>query len=149
MYHATLLDGYTIHKDDLNWFELKKLVSLTVYDRSAEDEVIDKAKKADIVLTNKVPITQTTIANLPKLKYIVSLATGTDHIDLAACKYYNIGVSNLKDYATHSVAQLVLSFIFDWLYRLDHYRKDMQKYEWTKCLDFSYEIAPIEELRNQ
>ena len=65
-----VLDGYTLNPGDLSWKDLKSLGTLTVYDKTAADSIFERAKEAEIVLTNKTVLTREIIETLPKLRYI-------------------------------------------------------------------------------
>ena len=77
-----ILDAYTSSLDDLNWDAFKTLGELTVYDRTPKDKIIERAKDADAVLTNKVPMFKDQLDRLPNLKYLGILATGYNNVDL-------------------------------------------------------------------
>jgi glycerate dehydrogenase len=71
-----ILDGYTLNPGDLSWDELKKLGDVTIHDRTPADKVVERAKDAEIVFTNKTPIGEEALNQLSSLKYIGVLATG-------------------------------------------------------------------------
>jgi lactate dehydrogenase-like 2-hydroxyacid dehydrogenase len=79
-----VLDGYTLNPGDLSWDEIGKLGELTVYDRTAPNEIVERTRKADIILTNKAPVSAITLEKLPDLKFITVMATGYDIVDIAA-----------------------------------------------------------------
>ena len=81
-----VLDGYAANPGDLNWDELRTLGECEIYDRTAPDEVLERSKDAEAILTNKVVITAEHMASLPNLKYIGVIATGYNIIDVAAAK---------------------------------------------------------------
>ena len=74
--NIVVLDGYVCNSGDLSWESLHALGNCTIYDRTAPEEMIERAKDADIVLTNKVCFHATDFNQLPKLKYIGVIATG-------------------------------------------------------------------------
>ena len=65
-----VLDGYTLNPGDLSWDEIGKLGELTVYDRTAPNEIVKRTGKAEIILTNKAPVSAITLEKLPDLKFI-------------------------------------------------------------------------------
>lgn len=81
-----VLDGYTLNPGDLSWDNINALGDLTVYDRTDEKEIIKRAQGAEIILTNKTPLSEQTISKLPDLKYIGVLATGYNIVDIEAAK---------------------------------------------------------------
>lgn len=89
------LDGYAANPGDLSWDALKTFGNLTVYPRTAPEDVAERAKDADAVLVNKVNITDEVMARLPKLKYIGVLATGYNVVDVDAAHRRGIVVTNI------------------------------------------------------
>ena len=109
----TVLDGYTLNPGDNPWSEIESLGELNVYPRTSIDQIVERAKDADIILTNKCPLNAVTLAQLPKLKFISVLATGYNIIDTAYTNQHNIAVSNVPVYSTDAVAEFVFSVILD------------------------------------
>ena len=93
-----ILDGYTANPGDLSWGALEEMGQLTVYDRTRPEETIERAKDADIVLTNKVCLRRAEIEQLPKLKYIGVLATGYNVVDIEAARtrLVSIAIGNVQ-----------------------------------------------------
>ena len=98
--NIVVLDGHCANPGDLSWDGFKELGSLTVYERTKADEVVERAKDAQIVLVNKVSMKADIIAQLPKLKYIGVLATGFNHIDVKAAQEHGVTVCNIPSYST-------------------------------------------------
>ena len=107
--NITVLDGYTLNPGDISWEPLERLGRLTVYDRTAPDQVVERSLDADILLTNKTVIGEEEIRLLPRLKYIGVLATGYNVVDVAAAKEAGITVTNIPAYSTDSVAQQIFA----------------------------------------
>ena len=99
-----VLDGFAANPGDLSWEGLKALGECTIYDRTAPEEVLERAAGAEVILTNKVIINADHMAALPELKYIGVLATGYNVVDTAAAKERGIIVTNIPAYSTASVA---------------------------------------------
>ena len=76
-----MLDGYTTNPGDLSWDFLNKYGNATVYDRTPQDKVVERCKDADIVVTNKTPLTKEIIDQLPCLKFVALLSTGYNIVD--------------------------------------------------------------------
>ena len=109
-----ILDGYAENPGDLSWDGLSKLVDeYVVYDITAPEDIIKRSLDADILVTNKTPVTRQTIEKLPKLKFIAVLATGFNVVDCKAARERGIPVSNIPAYSTDSVAQLVFGFMLE------------------------------------
>src|SRR5438105_11156729 len=108
-----VLDGYTLNPGDLRWDELKALGPCEIHDRTPARQITKRAAHAEMLLTNKVELTRSTIQKLPRLKYIGVLATGTDCVDLAAAQERNIVVTNVPAYGTKSVAQATIALLLE------------------------------------
>src|ERR1039458_8765431 len=101
----TVLDGYTLNPGDNPWDEVAKLGTFVCHDRTPGELIVERAKDADIILTNKTPLSADTLAKLPKLKFIGVLATGYNVVDVKAARARNITVSNAPIYATDAAAR--------------------------------------------
>ena len=108
-----VLDGYTVNPGDLSWDALKSLGECTIYDRTLPEQIVERAKDAEVLLTNKVVIDNDIMSNLPALKYIGVMATGYNIIDLKAAKERGIIVTNVPAYSTPSVGQMVFAHILN------------------------------------
>ena len=144
-----VLDGYAANPGDLNWDELKNLGECTVYDRTAPDEVLERAAGAEIVLTNKTVIDAGHIAALPALKYIGVLATGYNIVDVDATKAHGIIVTNIPAYSTASVAQMVFAHLLNIASQVQHHSEEVHKGRWTQSKDFCFWDTPLIELRGK
>ena len=141
-----ILDGFTANPGDLSWDGLRQFGELTVHDRTEPGQIIERAKDAQIVLTNKVPLNAETLVKLPKLKYIGVLATGYNIVDVAEAKRRGITVTNVPGYSTDAVAQHVFAMILHLYTQLYRYNEDVQKGVWENCPDFSFGTYPVCEL---
>ena len=142
----TVLDGYTINPGDNAWHPVEELGELTVYDRTAPDQIIDRSQNADILLTNKTPLDAQTIGQLPQLKYIGVMATGVNVVDLDAAREHGIPVSNVPEYSTESVAQHVLAVMLSMNHRPMDHSHAVYEGRWEKAGDFCFWLSPIHEL---
>ncbi len=143
---AVILDGYTENPGDLSWKCIEDLVDLTVYPRTAPEEIVERANKADILIVNKVQITKEIIEQLPNLKFVSTLATGFNQLDCTALRERNIPASNIPAYSTNAVAQMVFAFILELTNKTAMYTKEVQSGKWTNCPDFCYWSTPLYEL---
>ena len=141
-----VLDGYTTYPDTKEWKPLTELGDVTIYDRTATDEIIPRAKDAEIVLTNKVPLTGTTMDDLPKLRFICVLATGYNIVEIDAARKRGIIVANIPAYSTMSVAQMAFSHILNITNNVAHYAKQVADGRWASSRDFCFWDAPYPEL---
>jgi glycerate dehydrogenase len=144
--NIVVLDGYTLNPGDLNWDALKKLGNVTVYDRTPVEQVVERAKNASIVLTNKCPITHAAIEQLPLLKYIGVLATGYNVVDVEAAYERRIRVANIPDYSTPSVAQLTFALLMELTFHVGHHAQTTRDGRWQSSVDFCYWDRPLIEL---
>jgi len=141
-----ILDGYTANPGDLSWKPLEEIGELTVYDRTAPEETISRAKDADVVLTNKVCIRRSEMEQLPRLKYIGVLATGYNVVDMEAAHERGIVVTNVPAYSTESVAQMVFAHLLTVTNRTEHYAMQNRAGRWSASPDFSYSDTLLTEL---
>jgi glycerate dehydrogenase len=141
-----IFDGYTANPGDLSWKALEEMGALTVYERTKPEETIDRAKDAEVVLTNKVLLKRQEIEQLPKLRYIGVLATGYNVVDLEAAREHSIIVTNVPAYSTLSVAQMVFSHLLTVTNHTEHYARQNREGKWTASPDFSYMDMPVTEL---
>lgn len=139
-----ILDGYAENPGDLSWDGLSKLVDeYTVYDITAPEDIIKRSLDADILVTNKTPVTRQTIEKLQKLKFIAVLATGFNVVDCKAARERGIPVSNIPAYSTDSVAQLVFGFMLEFSNRVALHSESVKNGDWEKSEHFCYLKAPI------
>ncbi|MFW6368491.1 MAG: D-2-hydroxyacid dehydrogenase [Spirochaetota bacterium] len=144
--NIVVLDGYTLNPGDNPWDLVEALGNLTVYDRTPSERVVERAYDADVVLSNKTPITREAIEELPKLKFIGVLATGYDVIDVSAARERDIDVSNVPVYGTDSVAEYVYSLVLNHFRRPVFHSEQVRSGEWQRAGDFSFWRTPLAEL---
>lgn len=140
------LDGYAANPGDLSWEPLKELGELTVYDRTPASLVVERAKDADIILINKVIISDEVLSQLPHLKYIGVLATGYNVVDVKAATKRGIVVTNIPAYSTESVAQMTFAHILNITNRIGHYARQSREGRWSSNPDFCYWDTQLWEL---
>lgn len=141
-----ILDGYTLNPGDLDWAPLRALGELIIYDRSASDEIVERAKDADIVLVNKVILNENTITQLPKLRYVGVMATGYNNVDVATAKARGITVTNVKAYGPASVAQHTFGLLLALTNHLELHSQSVFNGDWVASPDFCYWKTPLTEL---
>ena len=142
-----ILDGYAENPGDLSWDALKTLVDeYEVYDITEPERVLERSLDADILVTNKTPITRELIEKLPKLKYIAVLATGYNVVDCEAARERKIPVSNIPAYSTDGVAQLVFAFLLELTNRVALHSESVKNGEWQNSPHFCYWKSPLVEL---
>jgi glycerate dehydrogenase len=141
-----ILDGHTLNPGDLSWDALGALGDLTVHDRTPPAQVAERAADAEILITNKTPITAKTITALPTLRYIGVLATGYNVVDTAAARARGIPVTNIPGYGTAAVAQMTLALLLEHTSQPALHSASVADGDWTACPDFCYWKKPLVEL---
>lgn len=147
-----VLDGYAENPGDLNWDELGKLGELTVYDRTSltdEAEIISRIGDAEIVISNKTPISQSVIDACPNIKMISMLATGYNVIDCTYAKKKGVPVSNVPTYGTASVSQFSIALLLEVCHHIGHHDASVHAGRWAGCADWCYWDYPLIELEGK
>lgn len=144
-----VLDGYTENPGDLSWDELGKLGELTVYDRTPvndEAEIIRRIGDAEVVFTNKTPISKAVIDACPDMKFISMLATGYNVVDYVYAHEKGIPVTNVPTYGTASVAQFAIAMLLEICHHVAHHSDTVHQGKWSKSIDWCYWDYPLIEL---
>ena len=119
----------------------------TEYGQTRSDEVVERLREASVCITNKVPLTRETLAQLPQLKLIAVCATGVDMIDLEAARERGVVVSNVRGYARTVVPEHVFALILALRRNLFAYRDDVRRGAWAEAEVFCLLDHPIRDLR--
>ena len=145
---AVVLDGYPENPGDLSWDWLGKLGEYTVYDRCPDDEaeIIRRIGEAEIVITNKVPISDAVIDACPGLKYIAVTATGYNVVDYEYAKRRGIPVSNVPAYGTAAVAQFAIAMLLEICHHIAHHSQAVHEGRWEHAEDWCFWDYPLIEL---
>lgn len=133
-----VLDGYTLNPGDLSWGPLEALGALTVYERTAPEQIVPRARKASFLLTNKVPLDAHTLAQLPALRYVGVLATGYDVVDVEAAARQGVSVTNIPSYGTNSVAQMVFAHLLAFHHHVCDHSAAVKAGKWSAAPDFCF-----------
>ncbi len=141
-----VLDGFTLNPGDLEWGALAALGELSVFERTPPGRVLERAAGAEVVLTNKTPLTAEVLAGLPALRYIGVLATGYNVVDVAAARARGVTVSNVPAYSTRSVQQMTFALLLELTQRCGEHDRAVRAGGWSRCEDFSFQLAPLVEL---
>lgn len=141
-----VLDAYTLNPGERRWEELEELGEVVVHDRTAQLDVVRRAKDAEVVLTNKTMLDGFILNLLPKLKYIGVLATGYNVVDLDVARQRGIVVTNIPAYSTQSVAQMAIAHLLNITQRVAHYAHEVHNGVWSAQPDFCYWNTPLIEL---
>mgnify|MGYP001816215996 FL=1 len=144
---GVFLDLDSVHPSDLDLAQLQDCLPHWQFHRHTEpDEVLARIQAADVVVTNKVPLTASSIRASANLQLICVAATGTNNIDIAAASAAGVVVSNATDYATASVVEHVFAMLLTLSRRLDGYRRRVRAGDWTNSPHFCLFDETIDEL---
>jgi glycerate dehydrogenase len=141
-----ILDAYTTNPGDLTWDELRALADCDICDRTPPDQVLPRARDAELMLTNKTIVDREVIAKLPRLRYIGVLATGYNVVDVQAARERGIPVCNVPEYGTPNVAQATFALLLELTNRVGHHAQTVRNGRWCECPDFCYWDYPQIEL---
>lgn len=146
-----VLDGYTLNPGDLSWKAIEKFGDLVVYDRTSfdrsnDDLIFDRIRDADIVFTNKTPLSENVIKRAGKLRYIGVLATGYDVVDVKAASQKGIAVTNIPSYGTATVSQMAMALLLEICHHVGVHDESVHRGDWSNSPDWCYWHYPIIEL---
>src|SRR5215207_953509 len=142
---VVFLDRATL-PDDIRVRSLAFPHQIQEYDRSQPHDVAGRIADADIVIVNKAEISAESIASAPRLKLIAVAATGTDIVDLAACRERGIVVSNIRNYAIHTVPEHTFALILALRRSILAYRDSVHAGAWERAAQFCFFDHPIRDL---
>ncbi len=141
-----ILDGFTLNPGDLDWKGFEALGDVTVYDRTGDDQILERIGDASVVITNKTPMTRETLFSAPKLSYVGVLATGYNVVDTAAAKERGIVVTNIPTYGTDAVAQFTFALLLEVAHHVQRHSDSVMEGRWSSHPDFCYWDYPLMEL---
>ncbi len=147
-----VLDGYAENPGDLSWSPISSLGELTVYDRTSltdESEIIERIGNAEVVFTNKTPISKRVINACPSVKMISMLATGYNVVDYIYAKEKGIPVTNVPSYGTASVSQFSIALLLEICHHIGHHDATVHEGKWSRSEDFCYWDYPLIELEGK
>lgn len=141
-----VLDGYALNPGDLSWDGIRRFGELVVYDRTSPKEILKRSAGASVLLTNKTPVRENVINELPELKFIGVLATGYNIVDVEVASRKNIVVSNIPDYGSYSVAQLTMALLLELCHRVQRHSDLVHAGKWASSKDWCFWDYPLIEL---
>lgn len=147
-----VLDGYTENPGDLSWAALEALGEVEVYDRTSyveSPEIAARIADAQIVVTNKTPISTATLDACPGVQMIAVLATGYNVIDCACARRKNIPVCNVPTYGTASVSQFSIAMLLEICHHIGHHDRTVHEGRWEQSADWCYWDYPLIELEGK
>lgn len=143
-----ILDGYTENPGDLSWKGLEDLGELKVYDRTTggDAQVIERIGDAEIVYTNKTPVSRAALEACPQVRFIGVLATGYNIVDVAAARERGIPVCNIPTYGTDAVGQFAIALLLEICHHIGHHSRAVKDGRWTSNPDWCFWDYPLIEL---
>lgn len=147
-----ILDGYTENPGDLDWKAIRDLGDLTVYDRTSYQEsplIAQRIGDAEIVVTNKTPISRSTMAACPNIGMIAVLATGYNVVDTASAAQLGIPVCNVPAYGTASVSQYAIAMLLELCHHIGAHSDSVRQGRWAGSIDWCYWDHPMIELEGK
>ena len=141
-----ILDGYASNPGDVSWEEIAGFGELTVYERTAKNEVVSRIGDAEIVFLNKTPVDASVFEQCKNLRMIGVLATGYNIVDIAAAKAHGVTVCNVPGYSTGAVAQMTFALLLEMTQHVGEHSQAVHAGQWQRCPDFCFWNAPLTEL---
>jgi glycerate dehydrogenase len=135
-----------LNPGDNPWTEVAAQGELSVFERSQGNEIVERARGADVVLTNKTPLDADALAALPGLRGICVLATGVNVVDVGAAAQRGVPVCNIPAYSTASTAQHTIALLLELTNHVGQHSRAVREGQWVKARDFSFTLAPMTEL---
>jgi len=146
MLKIVILDGQVANPNDLSWEAIATQGNLKIYPRTTDEQLLDRAKGAAILIVNKRTLKEPILKQLPHLKLICTLATGYNNIDIDAANRLGITVCNAVGYSSPSVAQHVFALLLALINRVDLHNQSVQQNGWANSIDWCYWKSPMMEL---
>ncbi|MEI6139648.1 MAG: D-2-hydroxyacid dehydrogenase [Mariniphaga sp.] len=143
-----VLDSYPFNPGDLSWDGLANLGDLNVNDHTIPEdgEIIKAIGDAEIIFTNKTPLTRNILEKTPSVKYIGVLATGYNVVEVGAARELGIVVTNVPAYSTDSVAQLTFGLLLEMCHHVGDHNAAVQNGDWCRSKYYSFWNSPLIEL---
>lgn len=144
---AVILESYVMEEGDLDWSGVKALIpDTTSYVRTAYEEIAPRIGDAEFVFLNKCRMDEQILSQCPNLKWVGIIATGTDNLDLEACRRHGVSVANVPGYSTYSVAQMTFSLLLAICQCAERYDRAVKDGFWQLGIPQSYGLLPQMEL---
>ena len=144
-----ILDGHAVNPGDLSWDCFRRFGEVTVYEYTQEHQILDRIGDADIVMTNKTPLTEDTFSKCPSIKLVCVLATGYNVVDCDAARLRGIPVCNVPTYGTASVGQYAIALLLEVCHHIGHHSNTVFEGKWQNHIDWCYWDYPLIELADK
>ena len=152
MRDIVVLDGFTLNPGDLSWSALESLGTPRVYDRTPvadEEEIIRRIGNAEVVFTNKTPISARALESCANLTYVGVLATGYNVVDVGAAKAHGVTVTNIPTYGTAAVGQFAIALLLEICHHIGHHDAQVHEGRWQNNPDWCFWDYPLIELEGK
>ena len=141
-----VLDSHALNPGDLSWDPLRAIGELQVFDRTADNQIVERARDAEIVLTTRTPLPEQMLRQLKETRYIGVLFTGYDVVDTKAARELKITVTNVPTYATASTAEFTFALLLELCHHVGLHAEATRAGEWSRSTDFTFRKTPLIEL---
>ena len=141
-----VLDSHALNPGDLSWDTLRAIGELQVFDRTADNQIVERARDAEIVLTTRTPLPEQILRQLKQTRYIGVLFTGYDVVDTKAARDLKITVTNVPTYATASTAEFSFALLLELCHHVGLHAEATRAGEWSRSTDFTFRKTPLIEL---
>ncbi|RVU55086.1 D-2-hydroxyacid dehydrogenase [Anaerosphaera multitolerans] len=144
-----VLDGYVLNPGDLSWAPLMELGDCKIYDRTSTvdfNEIASRIADAEVVFTNKTPISAKILERCRNIKYIGVLATGYNVVDVEKAREFGVVVTNVPNYGSEAVGQFAMALLLEICHHIGHHSQRVLKGDWGKNPDWCFWDYPLIEL---
>lgn len=141
--NIVILDAHTTNPGDLSWGPLEQLGELTIFPRTAPDQLAERIANAEAIILNKTVMNEEAFSAAPHLRYIGVLATGYNTIDMKAAERHGVTVCNAPSYGTQSVAQHVFALLLELSNQVIRHHESVQNGTWSRIPDWTYRLSPM------
>jgi glycerate dehydrogenase len=148
MKKIVFLDADTVG-DDVDLSCLSNFGDVTIYGRTSSEHVVERAKEAEILITNKIFLNKEVLEDLKNLRLICIAATGTNNVDLEAASQLGITVKNTVNYSTESVAQHTFMLVLNLIAHINYYDSYVKSGEYASSPIFTHIGPPFFELKSK
>lgn len=147
MKDIVILDGKTL--GNLDFTKLEEFGEVTYYDTTKPEEVVERIKDANIILTNKVVLNENNLKEAKNLELICETATGFNNIDIVYAKENKIAVTNVAGYSTNTVAQHTFATVLSLYDKISYYDSYVKSGKYSKSGLFTDLTKPFYELEGK
>ena len=116
------------------------------YEATRPEQLVQRLAAAEVAISNKVPLRQELLQQLPQLRLIAVAATGTNNVDLDYCRARRIAVCNVRGYSTHAVAEHTFALLLALRRNLLRYQADVVAGAWQHAQHFALNTHPVHDL---